>query len=162
MRASEIPGATARNVAAPAVPSPWNASIMPHTVPNSPIKGVIAPVVASQGKRRSRRVNSSDAAICIERRIASRLRIVPLGFPTCRRYSSYPPSNTATRGLGLNCSATAEISCSRWALRKARTKRPLWLRARPNRAHLERMIPQESTLNPRRIRRTTLATRPLS
>src|SRR5208337_632124 len=65
--ASETPGATARSVAAPAVPRPWNASMMPHTVPNSPMKGVTAPVVASQGSRLSRRVSSSEAAICVAR-----------------------------------------------------------------------------------------------
>src|SRR5438552_2492472 len=60
MSASEIPGATARNVAAPAVPRPWNASIMPQTVPNRPINGVTAPVIASQGRLRSNRVISSN------------------------------------------------------------------------------------------------------
>src|ERR1700721_2651048 len=39
MSASEIPGATARRVAAPAVPRPWKASMMPMTVPKSPMKG---------------------------------------------------------------------------------------------------------------------------
>ena len=67
MSASEMPGATARKVAAPEVPRPWKASIMPQTVPKSPMKGVTAPVVASQGRRRSRRVSSSEAAICMAR-----------------------------------------------------------------------------------------------
>src|ERR1039458_10671903 len=35
MRASEMPGATARRVAPPAVPRPWKASMMPQTVPKS-------------------------------------------------------------------------------------------------------------------------------
>ena len=39
MRASEMPGATARRVAAPAVPRPWKASMMPMTVPKRPTKG---------------------------------------------------------------------------------------------------------------------------
>ena len=65
--ASEMPGATARKVAAPAVPSPWKASMMPHTVPNRPMNGVTAPVVASQGRRLSRRVSSSEEAICVAR-----------------------------------------------------------------------------------------------
>src|SRR5450755_969522 len=63
MRASETPGATARKVAAPAVPSPWKASMIPRTVPKRPMKGVTAPVVASQGRRLSRRVSSSEEAI---------------------------------------------------------------------------------------------------
>src|SRR5690349_13859528 len=56
IRASEMPGATARRVAAPAVPSPWNASIIPQTVPNKPTNGVTAAVMASHGRLRSRRV----------------------------------------------------------------------------------------------------------
>ena len=39
MRASEMPGATARRVAAPAVPSPRKALTMPMTVPKRPMKG---------------------------------------------------------------------------------------------------------------------------
>jgi len=64
MRASEMPGATARSVAAPAVPRPWKASMMPQTVPKRPMKGVTAAVMASQGRLRSKRVTSSEAAIC--------------------------------------------------------------------------------------------------
>src|ERR1700677_1107337 len=60
MRASEIPGATARRVAPPAVPRPWKASMMPQTVPNSPMNGVTAAVMASQGTLRSRREISSQ------------------------------------------------------------------------------------------------------
>ena len=41
--------------------------MMPHTVPNRPTNGVTAPVVASQGKLRSKREISSEAAICIAR-----------------------------------------------------------------------------------------------
>ena len=43
----------------PLRPSAWNALMMPHTVPNSPIKGETAAVVASQFMPRSRRVVSS-------------------------------------------------------------------------------------------------------
>src|SRR5579863_3125759 len=81
--------------------------------------------------------------------------------PPCRRNSVKPPSNTATKGLGLNCSATAETSCSRCALRKARTKRPLCTRARRTRLHFERMIAQEITLKINRDKRTTFATGPV-
>ena len=62
-----MPGATARNVAEPAVPRPWKASMMPQTVPKRPMNGVIAPVVASQVRRLSRRVSSSEAAIWVAR-----------------------------------------------------------------------------------------------
>src|SRR5579863_2092220 len=67
IRASEIPGATARKVAAPLVPRPWKASIIPQTVPNSPMNGVTAPVIASQGRFLSKRVICSEEAICIAR-----------------------------------------------------------------------------------------------
>src|SRR5215470_6033343 len=81
----------------------------------------------------------------------------------CPRRNSWKPfSKTGTSGLGLNCSETAITSCNLWALRKARRKRPLWVRARRNDAHFERIIAQEITLNNKRIRRTTLATSPLS
>ena len=46
-----MPGATARKVAAPEVPRPWKASIIPQTVPNSPMNGVTAPVVASLARK---------------------------------------------------------------------------------------------------------------
>src|SRR5258706_184568 len=49
IRASAMPGATARKLAAPAAPRPVKASITPQTVPNRPINGVTEPVVASQG-----------------------------------------------------------------------------------------------------------------
>jgi hypothetical protein len=65
--ASETPGATARNVAAPSVPKPWKASMMPHTVPNKPMKGVTAPVMASHGRLRSNRVISSEEEIRMAR-----------------------------------------------------------------------------------------------
>src|SRR5581483_5528908 len=82
--------------------------------------------------------------------------------PAWRRYSSYPPSKTATRGLGLNCSETEETSCRRpFALRKARRKRPLCVRMRRNFDHLERMIDQERMLKNSRMMRTSLATGPV-
>ena len=59
MSASEMPGATARRLAAPAVPSCWNASMMPHTVPNRPMNGDTVAVVASKFMLRSSRVSSS-------------------------------------------------------------------------------------------------------
>ena len=43
---SAIPGATIAREAEPADPMPWNEFMIPQTVPNSPIKGVVEPVVA--------------------------------------------------------------------------------------------------------------------
>ena len=82
------------------------------------------PIVASHVRRRSKTVSDSLAAAW-----AARSRYVTMFFggpkpPVWRRYVSYTSSNTLTSGLGLNCSLTAAISCSRLALRKARTKAP--------------------------------------
>ena len=55
MSASEMPGATARRVAAPAVPRPWKASMMPMTVPKRPTKVAPLAMVASQVMRRLHR-----------------------------------------------------------------------------------------------------------
>src|SRR5438309_242786 len=40
IKASEIPGATTARLAVPCVPIPWNADMMPHTVPKSPMHGI--------------------------------------------------------------------------------------------------------------------------
>ena len=81
--------------------------------------------------------------------------------PFCRWYSSWISLKTATRGLGLNCSATAAISLSRVDLRKARTKRRLCVWALPKRDHLEIMMAQEKMLASRRMTSTAKATGPL-
>ena len=64
-RASAMPGATARRLAEPAVPRPENASMMPQTVPNRPMKGVTPAVVASQDMPFSTRRTSSVEASCM-------------------------------------------------------------------------------------------------
>src|SRR3954468_5703946 len=161
MSASEIPGATARSVAAPAVPNPWKASIMPHTVPNNPTNGATFAIVASHCSRRSNRVCSSEPAICIARCTEVVFLIPVVGLPPCRRYSSYPPSKIDTSGLGRNCSETAATSCRRTAFLNARKKRPLCTRARLYELHLDRITAHEIRLKRRRMRRTTLATIPL-
>ena len=65
MSASAMPGATARKLAAPALPRPEKASITPHTVPKRPMNGVTEPVVASQAMPFSVRRTSSAAASCM-------------------------------------------------------------------------------------------------
>ena len=62
---SEIPGATARRLAAPASPKPAKESITPHTVPNNPMNGETDAMVASDDIPFSSRRTSSPAAICI-------------------------------------------------------------------------------------------------
>ena len=47
--ASDIPGATVARLALPISPILLKDSIMPHTVPKSPMKGVVLPVVAKKG-----------------------------------------------------------------------------------------------------------------
>ena len=65
MSASEMPGATARRLAAPALPRPEKASMMPQTVPNRPMNGETEPVVASQDMPFSARRTSSAEATCM-------------------------------------------------------------------------------------------------
>ena len=82
-----MPGATARRVAAPAVPSPWKASMIPMTVPKSPMKGAIAAMVASHVMRLSIAVRASLEAVWAARSSATGLRGRPRP-PFCRWYSS--------------------------------------------------------------------------
>ena len=46
--ASEIPGATTARLAEPLKPIPLKDSIIPQTVPKSPMKGAVLPVVAKK------------------------------------------------------------------------------------------------------------------
>src|SRR5215472_3566143 len=135
--------------------------MMPQTVPNRPTNGVTAPVMASHGRFRSKRVISSEEAICIERCTASGLRNPPLEL-SWRSNSRNPEWNTPIRGEGRNWSETALMSCKRWARRKARKKRPLWTRARRSTLHLERMMAQEIRLNTKSSNNTACATGPVS
>src|SRR5271168_3065386 len=160
MRASEMPGATARRVAEPAVPSPWKASMMPMTVPSRPMKGATAAMVASQVMLASMAVRASLEAIWEARSRASGLRGMPRP-PDWRWYSSLISLKTGTRGLGLNWSATAAISERRPDLRKARRKRWLWVRARLKLRHLANMMPQERMLARASRMSTAKATGPL-
>ena len=45
-RASEIPAETAPMPPEPLIAMPWNALMMPMTVPNSPMKGAVVAMVA--------------------------------------------------------------------------------------------------------------------
>src|SRR3981081_3613591 len=151
--AGAVRGGRAGEGAAPAVPRPWKASMMPMTVPKSPMNGAMAAMVASQVMRLSIAVRASLAAVWAARSSAVGLRGMPRPL-FCRWYSSWISLKTATRGLGLNGAATAAISLSRVDLRKARRKRRLWVWALPKRDHLEIMMAQEKMLARRRITRT--------
>ena len=87
IRASEMPGATTARFAEPMRPMSPKASMMPQTVPKSPMKGVTLAVVARKLRRRSSRVTSTPAARASERESDSRLRTV--GLP---RRAPVPPA----------------------------------------------------------------------
>src|ERR1700730_5784812 len=72
-KASEMPGATARRLAEPALPRPEKASMIHQTVPNNAINGDIEPVVVTQDMPFSARRTSSDEATCIFAVTACRL-----------------------------------------------------------------------------------------
>ena len=57
----------------PVAPMPWNAAMMPHTVPNSPMYGVMLAVVARNGMRPSSLFTSTVAARSSARSSAGRL-----------------------------------------------------------------------------------------
>jgi len=65
--ASAMPGATVASVAFPAVAIPEKAFMMPHTVPNNPMNGVVLPVVARNGSRCSIWLTCSWVVLCIAR-----------------------------------------------------------------------------------------------
>ena len=159
MSASEMPGATARRVAAPAVPRPWKASMMPMTVPKRPTNVAPLAMVASQVMRVSMAVRASEEAVWAARSRAAGLRGVPRP-PLWRWYSSLISLKTETSGLGLKLPAMAAISERRPDLRKARMKSWLCRRARPKRRHLEIMMAQEQMLAMSRMMRTAKATGP--
>jgi hypothetical protein len=159
MRASEMPGATVRRVAAPAVPRPWKASMMPMTVPKRPTKVAPLAMEASHVMRDSIEVRVSEEAVWAARSSAAGLRGMPRP-PDWRWYSSLISVKTETSGLGWNWSATAAISERRPDLRKARRKPWLCLRARVKRRHLESMMAQEKMLASSRMTRTPRATGP--
>ena len=165
MSASEMPGATLRRDAVPAVPRPRNASMIPQTVPNSPMKGVTAPVVASQVSQRSKRVSSDDVAICSARSTDSRLRIRGLpGFSLATAWPSIsrvPARKTSGSGLDLSGRHHARMSESfllwRKTLRNSREAR----RAALKLEDLWRIMAQEKIEKSKRMPRTIRATSPV-
>ena len=67
IKASAIPGATARSVAVFAFAKPANEVMTPHTVPKSPINGATEAVVARNVIRCSSRVSCDAAGRCTVR-----------------------------------------------------------------------------------------------
>ncbi len=139
-----MPGATARRLALPARPRPWKASMIPHTVPNSPMNGVTVAVVASQFMCRSSLAISSLSPSCSVRSSATRFFTVPRDL-IWRVTSSYPKSNTVASGHGRNCSAATATAFKPADFRKARRNRAFEVRARPKVTHFEKMMAQDIT-----------------
>ena len=71
--ASAMPGATTPRLVEPTLAMRWNDVMIPHTVPNSPMNGVMLAVVASSGSRRSSLATSTAAARSSARSTAGRL-----------------------------------------------------------------------------------------
>ena len=71
--ASAIPGPTRRRLDEPVALMLWNELMIPHTVPNSPMNGVMLAVVARNGTRLSSFVISTVVARSSARSTASRL-----------------------------------------------------------------------------------------
>ena len=67
IRASAMPGPTARNVAVSALDKPMKDVSTPHTVPNNPMNGATDAVVARNVRRVSSNVTSAVADRCIMR-----------------------------------------------------------------------------------------------
>ena len=76
-----MPGATTLRLVDPCTPMFWNAKMMPHTVPNSPMNGVMLAVVARNGTRFSSLLTSALVARSSARSTASRLLKVGRGAP---------------------------------------------------------------------------------
>ena len=160
--ASAMPGATARRLAAPASPSPVNASMIPHTVPNNPMNGVTDPVVASQGIHFSSFRTSPCAAACIVARMAFSLRMRPAcGFASVNWLStSFTPAlYTATSGdadavIGLG-------SFSFFRERNSLRNRSVCRFSIENRLDFWKITAQDTSEKESNISRTTLATQPV-
>ena len=133
---------------------------MPSTVPNSPMKGVTEAVVASQFMLRSSLASSSLTPICSVRSSAARFFTVPLAF-TCRSISSYPKSNTDTKGDGRNCSLATITDSRPLDFRKARKKRELERRAPRSACHFEKITVHEKIEKHTRMASTTMPRGPL-
>src|SRR5579859_2662645 len=162
--ASEIPGATARRLAAPAAPNPENASMMPHTVPKRPMNGATEPVVASHDMPFSTRRTSSAEATCMYAVTACKLfNFGGCGLvgcpPTWLCNSRKPAAYTEANGEPAEASACG-LATPRVA-RKMRRNCSLWLRMRLNKPTFCRIMAHEIIEKRRSKIRTPRATKPV-
>src|SRR5215468_11146050 len=144
MSASAMPGATARSVAALALPRLANEVITPQTVPKRPTNGATEGVVARKFIRLSRRVSCAVAA-CWTIRCKT---------PGDARDFSAPALKTGTRGVNLNASQAVLISERLLPRRKIfQNVSDSLLILRSSRI-LERIIPQDQIETRRRTAKT--------
>ena len=76
-----MPGATTLRLVDPCTPMFWNDAMIPQTVPNRPMNGVMLAVVARNGTRRSSFVTSTVVARSRALSTASRLLSVGRADP---------------------------------------------------------------------------------
>ncbi len=119
MSASAIPGATTPRLVDPTLAMRWNDVMMPQTVPNSPMNGVMLAVVARMDIRRSSLETSTVAARSSARSTELRLfKVGRAGAPaglaafvaawrSCVFSSAYPAWKIPTSGLLSNVRQTA-------------------------------------------------------
>jgi len=85
-----MPGATTPRFVEPVWPIPWNADMIPMTVPNRPMNGVMLAVVARNGTHFSSLATSTIVARSSARSSASRLLNVGRGAPAAGLGSPSP------------------------------------------------------------------------
>ena len=158
-----MPGATEVIDVEPVAPMFANEPMMPQTVPNSPMNGVAAAVVARNGTNRLSRAVSIRAARTSERSTLSSDRIVcvPEACAICASISAYPARNRPTsaewaRGPSANCTSTR-----RFAFRNTATNRREAVCERSKRRHTMIIAAHDMMEKRRRIARTAFPTTPV-
>src|SRR5215813_10174438 len=145
IKASAMPGATARKVAVLALARPANEVITPQTVPNSPTNGVTDAVVARKFMRFSTRVSCAA-----EERWIARCRVAIDRLPAL----SAAALNTPTSGVNRRASHAVLISERLLPRRKIFQKVSDSLLILRRSSVLERMIPQDQIEKISKTKRT--------
>jgi len=107
-KASAMPGATTASEVLPDMAISWNDRMIPQTVPKTPMKGAVAPVVARKLSPAVNRSASRVMATSIER--STRCCTPGMSAPSSRRdrcHSVMPATNTrseAEPGRSATCS----------------------------------------------------------
>lgn len=167
MSASAMPGATTDRSVDPCAPMFENAVMMPHTVPKSPMNGVMLAVVARKVICRSSLATSAEDARNSARSMALRLRIVgragaPASAPEAGAgdrswaFSSANPAwNMPTSGLADREGQTACASENFALVRKACRNWADCRRARPSATSRPAITAQATTEKMTRMTSTT-------